>query len=90
MFNSNDVEANLYGGFVKFLVDDQILAQCCCLKQPVVLISLCLVPFEPFFVGSPWNEGVSPGGSCWLLLSNLTPQVRMETLSDFMKTIRPL
>lgn len=38
-----------------------------------------------FYIGSPWNEGVSPCGSCWLLLSNLTPQVMMEKLNMFNK-----
>lgn len=35
-----------------------------------------------FYIGSPWNEGISSCGSCWLLLSNLTPQVMKENLNN--------
>lgn len=41
--------------------------------------SSCMrVSLNSFFVGSAWSDGVASRGSCWLLLSNLTPQVRSE------------
>ncbi|CAF90193.1 unnamed protein product, partial [Tetraodon nigroviridis] len=43
-----------------------------------------------FGPGSPWNEGVSTGGSCWLLLSNLTPQIDGSTLRTICMQHGPL
>lgn len=49
-----------------------------------IYLSLSVFMVCSSYVGSPWNEGVSPCGSCWLLLSNLTPQVMKENSNNKM------
>lgn len=45
---------------------------------PYLLFCLSLLSFSFFFIGSAWSDSVASRGSCWLLLSNLTPQVRSK------------
>ncbi|XP_055743949.1 trinucleotide repeat-containing gene 6B protein-like [Salvelinus fontinalis] len=43
-----------------------------------------------FGTGSAWNDGVASRGSCWLLLSNLTPQIDGSTLRTICMQHGPL
>lgn len=48
--------------------------------SPWSFFCLSLLSISFFFIGSAWSDGVASRGSCWLLLSNLTPQVKSEKI----------
>lgn len=63
---------NVLLGFPRWFWTDSALKK----KTPERIAFVFVAESSCFSAGSAWSDGAGSRGSCWLLLSNLTPQVR--------------